>query len=232
MRSSWILKPFTEPPNPAPNLALRPGVDDVADSAWVQALPELTVVRGSEDPLAASRPTGLGRAIQTGAARKFCKAQEAKSYETRTLVLAGSDGRRESLLDFLRASGLQPPAFDNLAEFMAGDRRAHRHCHLVTHPDCLVEEAIDFVTRTELFATAPTTRRRKQEQVSDVEALIKDPMSELNVGDPVVHSAHGIGRYQGPWSTWTWAAKCQASTPAPLGFCTWNTPTTPPCTCP
>ena len=29
--------------------------------------------------------------------------------------------------------------------------------------------------------------------VSDVEALIKD-LSELNVGDPVVHSAHGIGR--------------------------------------
>ena len=52
-------------------------------------------------------------------------------------------------------------------------------------------------TETELFAAGPTTRRRKkQEQVSDVEALIKD-LSELNVGDPVVHSAHGIGRYRG-----------------------------------
>jgi transcription-repair coupling factor (superfamily II helicase) len=47
---------------------------------------------------------------------------------------------------------------------------------------------IDFVTETELFAAGPTTRRRKkQEQVSDVEALIKD-LAELNVGDPVVHS--------------------------------------------
>jgi transcription-repair coupling factor (superfamily II helicase) len=44
---------------------------------------------------------------------------------------------------------------------------------------------------------ATTTRKRKkQEQVSDVEALIKD-LSELKVGDPVVHSAHGIGRYRG-----------------------------------
>src|SRR6185369_8964581 len=60
-----------------------------------------------------------------------------------------------------------------------------------------LEESIDFVTETELFAAEPTTRRRKkQEQVSDVEALIKD-LSELNVGDPVVHSQHGIGRYRG-----------------------------------
>ena len=29
-----------------------------------------------------------------------------------------------------------------------------------------------------------------------MEALIKD-LSELNVGDPVVHSSHGIGRYRG-----------------------------------
>src|SRR5947207_1909994 len=50
---------------------------------------------------------------------------------------------------------------------------------------------------TELFAAAPTARRRKkQEQVSDVEALIKD-LSELNIGDPVVHTQHGIGRYKG-----------------------------------
>ena len=42
-----------------------------------------------------------------------------------------------------------------------------------------------------------TRRRRKQEQVSDVvDALIKD-LSELKVGDPVVHINHGIGRYPG-----------------------------------
>ena len=39
-------------------------------------------------------------------------------------------------------------------------------------------------------------RRRKADQATDVDSLIKD-LSELNVGDPVVHSNHGIGRYQG-----------------------------------
>jgi hypothetical protein len=42
---------------------------------------------------------------------------------------------------------------------------------------CLAGGCIDFVTETELFAAGPTTRRRKkkQEQVSDVEALDQRP---------------------------------------------------------
>jgi transcription-repair coupling factor (superfamily II helicase) len=56
---------------------------------------------------------------------------------------------------------------------------------------------IQFITETELFAsTREARRRRRQEQTSDVDALIKD-LSELNVGDPVVHLNHGIGRYRG-----------------------------------
>jgi transcription-repair coupling factor (superfamily II helicase) len=42
----------------------------------------------------------------------------------RVLLLAESDGRRESLLDFLRASGVNPPAFDSLAEFQASTRKS------------------------------------------------------------------------------------------------------------
>ena len=63
--------------------------------------------------------------------------------------------------------------------------------------DAASADAIEFITETELFATPPTTRRRrKQEQTSDVSALIKD-LSELKAGDPVVHVNHGIGRYAG-----------------------------------
>ncbi|HEX7384602.1 MAG TPA: transcription-repair coupling factor, partial [Burkholderiaceae bacterium] len=60
------------------------------------------------------------------------------------------------------------------------------------------EAGIEFVTETELFAAPPTARRRRRQQelTSDVDALIKD-LSELKVGDPVVHVNHGIGRYVG-----------------------------------
>ena len=38
--------------------------------------------------------------------------------QQRLLVLAESDGRRESLLDFIRAGGISPVVFDNLEEFL------------------------------------------------------------------------------------------------------------------
>jgi len=120
-----------------------------------------------------------------------------RSTPSRVLILAESDGRRESLLDFLRAGGVNPPAFDNLQEFQTSDEKIGIATAALNSGFHWFEAGIDLVTETELFAAGVTTRRRKkQEQVSDVEALIKD-LSELNVGDPVVHNAHGIGRYRG-----------------------------------
>ena len=151
---------------------------DVDDNALAQPLPELTVVRGAEDPLARLQ-------------------LHIRSSTHRVLILAESDGRRESLLDFVRSSGLAPPVFDNLQEFLASDEKVGMATAALVRGFHWFEQGIDLVTETELFAAGPTTRRRKkQEQVSDVEALIKD-LSELNVGDPVVHSQHGIGRYRG-----------------------------------
>lgn len=162
--------------NTQPQLALRG--EDVADSAVFQPLGDLAVVRGAEDPLA-----------------KF--KEHAQRTPNQVLLLAESAGRRESLLDFLRASHLTLPAFDSLAEFMDSEEKLGIATAALARGFSWVEEAIDLVTETELFASAPTARRRKkQEQVSDVEALIKD-LSELNVGDPVVHAQHGIGRYRG-----------------------------------
>lgn len=164
--------------NEHPQLALRSNAQDVEDSAVFQKLPDLSVVRGAEEPLARFK-------------------EHAQRSPNQVLVLAESAGRRESLLDFLRASHLTLPAFDSLAEFMASDEKLGIATAAVASGFAWVEEAIDLVTETELFASAPTARRRKkQEQVSDVEALIKD-LSELNVGDPVVHAQHGIGRYKG-----------------------------------
>jgi transcription-repair coupling factor (superfamily II helicase) len=113
------------------------------------------------------------------------------------LLLAESDGRRESLLDFPRLG--RQPAGVRLSGRVPG--RCHEKVGIATSSlmtgFAWVEEGLDFVTETELFASSPTgRRRRRQEQVSDVEALIKD-LSELKVGDPIVHADHGIGRYRG-----------------------------------
>jgi transcription-repair coupling factor (superfamily II helicase) len=162
-------------------LALRPSTADAQHTAdlGVQPLPDLSVLRGTEDPLARLHA-------------------HLRNTPHRVLLLAESDGRRESLLDFLRASGVSPPAFESLAAFEADTtEKIGIATAALTVGFAWGHAGLDFVTETELFAAGPTTRRRKkQEQVSDVEALIKD-LSELALGDPVVHSAHGIGRYRG-----------------------------------
>jgi transcription-repair coupling factor (superfamily II helicase) len=159
-------------------LALRPAQAQMEAFAEFATLPPLTVARGAEDPLVSLK-------------------QHIRNTQQRVLVLAESDGRRASLLDFLHSSAFDPPSFDSLDEFLASKEPIGIATSSLATGFSWLESGVDFVTETELFAASPTTRRRKkQEQVSDVEALIKD-LSELKVGDPVVHSAHGIGRYRG-----------------------------------
>ncbi|WP_334134424.1 transcription-repair coupling factor [Tepidimonas sp.] len=167
--------------NAYPQWALRPVAPAQAWTAWadvVAPLPELTVQRAAEEPLARLHA-------------------HLAATEARVLILADSDGRRENLHDFLRASGIQPVGVGDLAAFRASDARLGLTVAPLSAGFAWREAGIELVTETELFAAGPTVRRRrKQEQASDVEALIKD-LSELQPGDPVVHAQHGIGRYRG-----------------------------------
>jgi transcription-repair coupling factor (superfamily II helicase) len=152
----------------------RPGADD----AWAHALPGLGADRGAPEPLKKLQ-------VHVGTTKQ------------RVLIVAESEGRRESLLELLRDSRIEPPTVASLAEFEAGKERFAIAVAPLAEGFEWREAGLQFVTETELFATGPTARRRrKQEQVSDVNALIKD-LSELKVGDPVVHINHGIGRYVG-----------------------------------
>jgi len=167
-------------------LALRPAAanadaQDATAFAELAPMPMVAAQRGADDPLLALK----------------AHLVQATGQGQRVLVLAESTGRQSSLLDFLHASHLSPPAFDTLDEFIASDEALGIATSQLNIGFRWLERGVDLVTETELFATGPSTRRRKkQEQVSDVEALIKD-LSELKVGDPVVHASHGIGRYLG-----------------------------------
>ena len=168
---------------PSASLAEGTGHSDFA------VLPDVSALRGADDPL------------------QRLKAHVAKSRH-RVLLLAESAGRRESLMDFLRASGVQPPAFESLEQFLEGDGATETGAGAGPEKIGIATAAlaagfswpdarVDFITETELFSTGPTTRRRrKQEQASDVQSLIRD-LAELSLGDPVVHAQHGIGRYRG-----------------------------------
>ncbi|WP_028999130.1 transcription-repair coupling factor [Azohydromonas australica] len=160
-------------------LALR-GTDE---TDWARPAPDVSVDRGATEPLARLE----AHLRETGA---------------RVLLVAESEGRRESLLDLLRDHRIEVPSVATLAEFEAGKEKvaitAAPLAAGFTWHEAAEGTLLEFLTETELFAAAGggARRRRKQEQVSNVDALIKD-LSELKVGDPVVHANHGIGRYQG-----------------------------------
>ncbi len=163
---------------PHATLALRGS----APVDWARPLPDVAIDRGATEPMAL-----LERHIDGTAAR--------------VLLVAESEGRRESLLELLRDHRIEVPSVDSLAAFEAGDEKVAIAAAPLAAGFHWQRDggaaAIQFITETELFSTAPTSRRRrKQEQVSNVDALIKD-LSELKIGDPVVHINHGIGRYVG-----------------------------------
>ena len=162
--------------------AASPADEDDAAASWATTLPDLSVERGA--------PTPLQRL-----------SDHVLATPNRVLLVAESEGRRESLLELLRDNRIDPPSVASLAEFEAGDERlaiavAPLACGFIVRGDGGAT-SVEFITESELFASSPAARRRRrQEKTSDLNALIKD-LSELKVGDPVVHVNHGIGRYLG-----------------------------------
>ena len=173
---------------PHATLAMRgsdaaPGSQETAAAvSWARPLPDLSINRGATDPM------GL---LQRHLAQT----------PHRLLLVAESEGRRESLIELLRDHAISVPSVATLEEFLTGPEKVAITAAPLAEGfhwfEPAAQTSVQFVTETELFATTPQARRRrKQEQVSSVDALIKD-LSELKVGDPVVHINHGIGRYQG-----------------------------------
>ena len=115
--------------------------------------------------------------------------------DDRVLLVAESAGRRETLQQLLAEHHLDWPAVDTWEAFQSGGLREG----IVVGPllEGFVLPGLAVITETELFASAAGRKsRRRREATTDLDAIIRD-LSELTVGDPVVHAQHGIGRYQG-----------------------------------
>ncbi|MDE2255582.1 MAG: transcription-repair coupling factor [Betaproteobacteria bacterium] len=169
-------EPTNEPTAPAPA--------DPQHALATQALPDLSVERRSDKPL---------RRLQSWL---DASGRDARA-PLRVLLCAESAGRRETLLDLLRASQLTPQIVDDWASFTSADTAFGLAVAPLATGFALPAAGIGLLTETELFALSPSQRKhRKQERASAVENLVRD-LSELKPGDPVVHQQHGIGRYQG-----------------------------------
>ncbi|OGB22860.1 MAG: transcription-repair coupling factor [Burkholderiales bacterium RIFCSPLOWO2_02_FULL_57_36] len=143
-------------------------------------LPNIAVNRRADDPLINLR----SYLLQT---------------DKRVLICAESNGRRETLQQYFNEYSLALTLCDGFSDFetasaklMLGVAPLHAGFELDASLGNLA-----FVTETELYAgSGRRIGKKKQEGVTQVESMVRD-LSELKIGDPVVHINHGIGRYMG-----------------------------------
>ncbi|MDR2787558.1 MAG: transcription-repair coupling factor [Candidatus Accumulibacter sp.] len=164
------------------------------EAFFVAARPYTRVLlsRGEGGPTTAVPPVAVDRHAEDPLARlkSFVDA-----FPGRILLLAESPGRRETLAGLFAEYGLRPEASADLAGFLSGGNRLS----LGISPlySGFVFERVAFITEAELYAGSPTRRGRRAEQKkASLDNWLRD-LTELKIGDPVVHEQHGIGRYRG-----------------------------------
>ena len=114
----------------------------------------------------------------------------------RVLLVAESDGRREMLLDLLLGHGIRPSVTPDWQSFIDSTHELALTVAPLYQGARLTEPAISIVTESQLFGERASQKRRRRRSGRDPKALFKD-LSELQIGSPVVHEYHGIGRYLG-----------------------------------
>jgi transcription-repair coupling factor (superfamily II helicase) len=159
----------------------------------IRAMPDISVDRRLKDPLEKLRAI-LGHDASTD-----CPVM---------VMTAESAGRRETLSQYLNEHGIAHSLVDSLEQALnnpSSDRNAKdkdsSRLLLTAAPvysGFLAPWAgIAIATEGELFAqVARRQRHGKKESQTNIDSIIRD-LSELKIGDPVVHVQHGIGRYLG-----------------------------------
>ncbi|MDQ8039827.1 MAG: CarD family transcriptional regulator, partial [Rickettsiella sp.] len=146
----------------------------------VQIFPDITIDHKLEQPLA----------------RLQIFLNEFLSREaSRVLFCVESAGRREVLLDLLKNLAIQPQRCATWNAFL----QASNPINIAIAP---LEEGFYFshppfvlITESQLFGLHVIQRQRKTKS-GDNQAIFRN-LTELNLGSPVVHIDHGIGRYRG-----------------------------------
>jgi len=131
---------------------------------------------------------------------QFMKDKESPG---KTLFIAESQGRRESVLELLKRDNIKPKTFDDINSFVESDEvigitvNALTHGFIFQSKGVAKKNAIALITESELLGDrVQQTRRRNKQKDIQADALFKN-LAELSIGQPVMHIDHGIGRYSG-----------------------------------
>lgn len=114
----------------------------------------------------------------------------------RVLFCAETTGRREVLLQLFHSIQLHPKEFTHWQAFLADETKHGIIVAPIEEGFRLQEPAITVIAESQLFGKRIIQRRRRKESAQDPDSIIKD-LTELQIGSPIVHIDHGVGRYLG-----------------------------------
>lgn len=138
---------------------------------------DLTADPGSDEPLAK------------------LKSLIASQPQANILICAESAGRRESLLELLKKTGLKADLIENWTDFAFNPVKL-AITDFALDQGISIDHDFHLVTETQLFGRQIFQRRRRQRDKEQAEQVVRH-LSELSLNAPVVHLDHGVGRYRG-----------------------------------
>ena len=173
--------------NSVPAVSPRKKTGDIVYN--LAPLPELAVNSKLKQPF-----TALNKFIENNPAAQ------------RTLFIAETQGRRETLLELLERNNIKPALFNSISEFKQSDSRFGLTINTLSNGFVVNEKAINKKAKHSAFAVITETellgdivrqaRRRGKKQDINSDIIFKN-LAELSIGQAVVHIEHGIGRYMG-----------------------------------
>lgn len=180
-----------------PHRAFFP-VNDVFSA--IKSLPRIELTEDSEQRHAQSPEATALPSIAINARAKQPLAELSAFLQahpdTRVLFVAESRGRREALEEILAPLKLSVPHTDNFHAFLNSSEQYAITEGLVDSGLWLTTPNLAVVSETELFGEVVRQSRRREKATDDNELAVRH-LSELREGAPLVHQAHGVGRYLG-----------------------------------
>lgn len=141
-------------------------------------LPDLTVNDRSSEPL-----TNL---------KEFLAGHSGK-----VLITTESNGRREVVDQLLRRNHLVAQHMESWSQFLDGDEELAITVAALDRGLYQTSQEIVLLSEQQLFGERVLQQRRRQKEKDNAAELVVRSLTELNIGAPVVHIDHGVGRYQG-----------------------------------
>lgn len=166
-------------------------------------LPRTIIGREAVEPKAGRANLSLHSvpdvAVNAKLVNPMAKLQEFLEHcgpETRVLFCAESAGRREVLSDLLRSIDIRPSEIDHWQQFVDSEQQFSITTYPIDQGLYCAEQGLCLITEGELFGQQVMQRRRRSKASESPDYIFKS-LAELQVGTPVVHIEHGVGRYQG-----------------------------------